>query len=57
VADDRDERARGSRPEATGRPSGFRPEIGAGLIELTIIEGVSIKHAARRLGVGVDLDL
>jgi hypothetical protein len=36
-----------------GRPSGFRPEIGAALIDLTINEGLPIKHAARRLGVGV----
>jgi hypothetical protein len=41
------------RPTRRGRPSGFRPEIGAALIDLTINEGVPIKHAARRLGVGV----
>jgi hypothetical protein len=39
-------------PRREGRPSRFTPEIGSGLIDLTINEGVPIKHAARRLGVG-----
>jgi hypothetical protein len=41
------------RPGRRGRPSGFRPEIGSALIDLTINEGLPIKHAARRLGMGV----
>ena len=44
---------RRSKARRPGRPSGFRPEIGAALIDLTINEGMPIKHAARRLGVGV----
>ena len=43
----------GAHPRREGRPSRFTPEIGAALIDLTINEGLPIKHAARRLGVGV----
>jgi transposase len=35
-----------------GRPSAFCPEVGQALID-AINEGVPIKHAARRSGVGV----
>jgi transposase len=43
----------GAHPRREGRPSRFTPEIGAALIDLTINEGLPIKHAARRLGFGV----
>jgi transposase-like protein len=36
-----------------GRPTRFDPEIGNALIDLVINEDVPIKHAARRLGLGV----
>ena len=35
-----------------GRPTTFSPGVGSALIDAVLNEGMPIKHAARRLGLG-----
>lgn len=51
-AEGRDDAPRGNTARR-GRPTAFSHAIGEALIDLVLNEGLPIKHAARRLGIGV----